>query len=392
MPNVRDAVTIADLRAMAKRRLPDFAFAPMEAGCGDGGGPPGNVAAFERYRILPRALVDTRSVDQRTSLFGSTYDCPFGISAVGLADRMRPGTDIALATAAAEMRIPFILSGGSTTPVEEIAPIAKGYLWQQLYAARDQAITDDLMARAERTGCSVLVFTVDMLAPLWIEWLQRAGIALPSSVRRRAWPHVLAELLRHPRWAIAHARGGGLPTFEGWRPYAVPGASRAAIAAFAGAQMLAGHDWRQLEHVRRRWPGTLVVKGLLHPDDVRRATGMGADAVTVSNHGGNRNDRVLAPLEALPEAVAANAGTVPVLFDGGIRRGSDVMVARGLGADFSFVGRAALYGALAGGTAGALRAIEILRSEVGRTLAQIGCPTFSDFDGSFLRDRAAGSS
>jgi len=384
MDSIDRAISIDDLRAAAQRRLPDFAFMPMEMGSGNGRGPQRNVAAFERYRLAPRVLINTRSVDQGVSLFGTRYDSPFGISAIGLADRMMPGTDEALAEAAASARIPFILSGGTTTPIERITKLAPGMVWQQLYAARTRSISDAFLGRGADCGCTVLVFTVDLLAPLWIDWLKRAGIALPASIQRRAWLRVIKEVLTHPSWSLAQARAGGLATFEGWRPYAKAGATRIELTDWVFSEMHGGHDWSYVEHVRKLWKGKLVIKGLLRQDDVARAFNLGADAVTVSNHGGNRLDNIVPPLEVLPEIAASRTPGQTVLFDGGIRRGSDILVARALGADLSFVGRAALYGALAGGARGALRAVEILRDEVARTLAHAGCPDVAAFDSSFL--------
>lgn len=379
------AVTIADLKAMARRRLPDFAFIPLETGSGDGSGPIRNVEAFRRRPLGARALVDVTEVRQAVTVFGRSYAAPFGVSAVGYANNLRRNADQWLAEAAAEADIPFMLSGGSSAAIEEIARIAPRHVWQQLYAARDPAITDDIVRRARDAGVEVLVYTADSPVPPRNDWLARSGIALPATVRPSAWPSVLWQAATHPGWSWDHAQRGGLPRMESWAPYAPPGSGVAAVARVFQRNVPCVHTWAEVERVRRLWPGALVVKGLVHPDDAARAAECGADAVTVSNHGGNKLDTMGAALDFLPPVAAAARGRIPLLFDGGIRKGSDVLTALALGADFTFVGRATLYGVIAAGLPGARRAIAILKDEIARTLALIGCPSARAMDETYLQ-------
>ncbi|GAA0322667.1 alpha-hydroxy acid oxidase [Sphingomonas oligophenolica] len=364
------AVTISDLQRAARRYVPDFAFKPAEIGTGDGRGPVSNVAAFAGYVLVPRVPESPVVPALATTLFGRSYALPFGISAIGYAGKMRADTDFALAQAAVAANIPFLLSGGSVASLEAVAKIAPDHVWQQLYAAADPAITDDFLARGLACGRDVLVLTVDMPTPPIPDWLLRSGILPPGSVARRAWPHFLWQLATHPRWTVGHVCRGGMPRMEGWAKYLPDGASPAAVAAFAHGQIVSGVSWPEVDRIRQRWPGKFVVKGLLHPDDVARAFALGADAVTVSNHGGNKMENAISSLAALE--TIRQAGTGPVFFDGGIRCGADLVTARALGSDFSFIGRAALYGALADGRAGALRAIAILQEQLERSLMHLG--------------------
>ena len=386
----RNAVTIGDLRSMARRRLPEFAFAPMETGSGDGSGPLRNVEGFRRLLLSARALVDVTEVRQETTLFGKTYASPFGISAVGYANNFRRHADQMLAEAAAEANIPFMLSGGSTAAIEEIARIAPDHVWQQLYAARDPSITKHIVNRARDAGVKVLVHTVDSPAPPRNDWLARSGIGIPTSVRWSAWPYVLWQAATHPRWSLDHAVRGGLPSLESWAPYAPPGSGSAAIARVFKQNVPTVETWADVERLRRLWPGRYVIKGLVEPADARRALDLGADAVTVSNHGGNKLDRMAAAIDSLPIVAPAVKGIAPLLFDGGIRRGTDLLAALALGADFCFLGRATLYGVIAGGAAGAHRAIAILQDELARALALVGCPDIAEIGPHFLHRDAPG--
>jgi hypothetical protein len=209
---------------------------------------------------------------------------------------------------------------------------------------------------------------------------RRNGFALPLKLR----PSILAEMLLHPAWILEYLRAGGLPTMGVWQRYAPAGATPAEVGAFFRTQSPSIQTWRELAHLRSLWPGIFVIKGIQHPDDALRAVECGFDGIIVSNHGGKVFDALPSPLETLPAVRAAVPRTIPVMMDSGVRRGTDILIARALGADFVFVGRATLYGVVAGGEAGADRAVALLADEVHRALAMIGCPRAADLDGGFL--------
>jgi L-lactate dehydrogenase (cytochrome)/(S)-mandelate dehydrogenase len=200
----------------------------------------------------------------------------------------------------------------------------------------------------------------------------------------RLRPSIALEALRHPGWLLDYFRGGGFPRMESWARYAPPGTDAPGVADFFRSQSPTVQTWRDLAELRQRWTGKLILKGIQHPDDALRAEASGVDAIIVSNHGGKAFDPLPSPLETLPAIKSAVGGRMPVMLDSGIRRGSDIVIARCLGADFTFVGRPALYGVAAGGEAGATRMIEILKREVDLALALVGCPRFADLGPEFL--------
>lgn len=361
------AVSIDDLRRLARRRVPRVAFDYMDGGAESESGLARNRAAFDRLRLVPRYLVDVSSRDISTELFGRRWAMPFGVAPTGLASLIWPGADFMLARAAAAADVPYILSTAATASLEDVAKAAPGHGWFQLYAGRDQDIVDDLVRRAHAAGYPVLVVTVDIPVPGKRDRDLRNGLTLPLRVSARQ----VADVLRRPAWLLASARAGA-PRFRNIEPY-VKAARATSLAEAMALQTSGNFDWGRLKRVRAAWPGKMVVKGLMAPDDVKRAADEGADGVILSNHGGRQLDAGPAPIELLPQALAAVQGRIPIMLDSGIRRGGDVLRALALGAAFCFVARATLYGVAAGGEAGAARALAILRDEVDRTLGQLGC-------------------
>jgi L-lactate dehydrogenase (cytochrome)/(S)-mandelate dehydrogenase len=375
------AVNIEDLHRMAKRRLPKIAFDFIEGGVEDELGISRNEAAFRRHRLMPRYLVDVSKRDQTAKLFDRVYASPFGISPTGAAALFRPGADLMLAESAAGANIPFVMSGASTASMEKAASIAPTHTWYQLYVARDSKISEDLIRRARDAGLGTLVLTVDVPISTKRERNIRNGFGRPL---RMTWKTKL-EALTHPGWLVDYWKNG-TPLIENWAPYAGAGANADQVADFVSSQMPSVPTWEDLEKFRKLWPRHLVVKGILHPDDARRAADIGVDGIIVSNHGGRQLDRAPASLEALPAIKKAVGDRVTLMLDSGVRRGADILIALALGARFVFVGRATLYGAAAGGIPGVRRAISILRNEIDLTMAQIGCPSLDQLDAGFLCD------
>jgi len=378
---LENAVNIEDLHRMAKRRLPKIAFDFIEGGVEDELGISRNEAAFRRYRLMPRYLVDVNKRDQSAKLFDRVYASPFGISPTGAAGLFRPGADLMLAESAAGANIPFVMSGASTASMEKAAGVAPTHTWYQLYVARDPKISEDLIRRARDAGLGTLVLTVDVPVGSKRERNIRNGFSRPLKM---TWQTKL-EALTHPGWLMEYMRTG-TPLIENWAPYAGAGANADQVADFVAHQMPSIPTWEDLEKFRKLWPRHLVVKGILHPDDARRAADIGVDGIIVSNHGGRQLDRAPASLEALPAIRKAVGDRVTIMLDSGVRRGADILIALALGARFVFCGRATLYGAAAGGIPGVRKAISILRSEIDLTMAQIGCPSLDQLDASFLCD------
>ena len=385
-----DAINIEDLHRIARRRLPRIIFDYIEGGVEDERGLQRNEAAFHQHRLLPRYLVDVSKRDQSRSAFGRTYASPFGISPTGgVALYQRRGGELLLAEAAAASNIPYIMSGGSSHSMEEAARIAPNNVWFQLYAAKDGDISDALIGRARDNGLGALVLTVDVPVHPKRERNYRNGFSrvrsgtLLESLKLK--PSILAEAITHPAWVIEYLRHGGAPGLGNWTPHAPPGSSTAEVIQFGRTQTPASaQTWRDFERYRRLFPRALVVKGILNPADALRAVELGADGILVSNHGGRQLDQAPASLDALPAIRAAVGDKATVMLDSGVRRGADILIALCLGAQFVFSGRPNLYGAVAGGLPGVLKAVSIFHDEIDMVMAQIGCPSLDQLGPDFL--------
>ncbi|NNE83305.1 MAG: alpha-hydroxy-acid oxidizing protein [Alphaproteobacteria bacterium] len=367
---VEKAVNIDDLYRMAKRRTPKVAFDFIEGGVEAETALPRNESAFNRYNLLPRYLTDVTKIDQTTTLFGRSWAHPFGFAPTGAAGLFRMGSDLNLAAAAAKANIPYVMSGASNDTIEDVARIAPDQTWYQVYAARDIKITEDMIRRCADAGLGALVLTVDVpIRPR----RERNARNQYSHDLRKITPGRIIDGILHPRWTYEYLRNGGAPTMGNWVPYAPSGSNVHQVLDFMATQTPAsGQTWHELETYRRLWKGPLIVKGILHPDDATRAADLGANGVIVSNHGGRQLDRAPASLDAFPAIKAAVGDRMTVMLDSGVRRGADIIIGLCLGADFVFVGRAAVYGVVAGAEAGATRTIDILSQQLATNLAQMG--------------------
>ncbi len=328
---------------------------------------------------MPRYLVDVSVRDQSTTLFGRTYSSPIGIAPTGLAGLFRHGADLMLAEAARDANVPFIMSGSSTGSIEDLGKLAPDHGWYQLYSAKDQAVSEDMIKRVSDAGLRTLVFTVDVPEGSNRERNTRNGWTRPLKL---TWKTKF-EALMHPAWMMQWLRHG-TPYFDNWAKYAGPDATADKVADLVAYQNRAPMSWKHVERYRELFKGNFVLKGIMHPDDAIRAQALGVDGIMVSNHGARQLDIAPSPLEVLPAIRDAVGDKMTVMFDGGIRRGMDAIVALCMGAKFCFVGRPTLYGVTAGGVAGASTALQIFRREIDLTQAQIGAPTIADLGPQFL--------
>jgi (S)-mandelate dehydrogenase len=369
-------VTVDDLRLRAKKHLPRILFDWIEGGAGDEAALRDNEDAISRVRFLPRYMIDVTQRSQSKTLFGRTYDSPFGIAPTGYAGVFRPQADTILAGAAKRANLPFILSGTSVDSIETVMQAAPEHAWYQLYGAADPQITTDMIRRADRAGCAALVITIDIPVAARRERDLRNGFAIPLALT----PRLLLDGMMHPAWAVRYLANGGMPVMENWRPYAPSGANAMEVAQFANTHSYCVQTWDHLKLFRDLWPRKLVVKGVSHPEDAAIAVELGADGIIASNHGGRQSDRLAAVPHVIPLLRDAVGAKFPLMIDGGIRRGTDVLAALCVGADFVFAGRAPLYGAVASGEKGADRALDILREELDAIMGQIGCLSLEDTD------------
>jgi (S)-mandelate dehydrogenase len=376
---MKGVVNIEDLRKLAKKRLPKIAYDFIEGGTDDETGLVTNEQAFRQARIVPRYLVDVTVRDQSTTIFGRTYSSPIGIAPTGLAGLFRHGADLMLAEAARDANVPFIMSGSATGSIEDLGKLAPDHGWYQLYSSKDEAISEDLIKRTGDAGLKTLVFTVDVPEGSNRERNQRNGWGRPLKLSLAS----KLEALEHPGWMLQWLRHG-TPYFSNWAKYAGEGASAEKVADLVAYQNRAPMTWKHVERFRSIFKGNFVLKGIMHPDDAVRAHSLGVDGIMVSNHGGRQLDNAPSPLHVLPAISEAVGDKMTVMFDGGIRRGLDAIIALCMGAKFVFQGRPTLYGVTAGGVQGAKTALGIFRKEIDLSMAQMGATRISDLGPQYL--------
>lgn len=369
------ALNIEDLRTLARRKVPSFAFSYVESGAEDHVTLEHNREVFKGLRLIPRQLRDVSEIDTSTRFFNRPVSLPFAICPTGYNGMLNRHGDLKLAKAARNFGIPFIQSTMSTSSIEAIAAELQGNEhWFQLYVLKDRTISQRLMRRAAAVGCDTLVITTDSVI-----------IGNREDDRRNfVRPQVLTiakklNAIRHPRWALDVIWPDGIPIFGNLTEFLPKHQwSTAGGAHFISEQMERGLDWRRIDEIRDDWPGKLVIKGLLHPQDIALALQHGADGVILSNHGGRQLDGSVSPMEQLPAVVERFADQCEIFLDSGFRRGSDIAKALALGARGAFLGRATLYGLAAGGQQGVETALQMLSDELQTCMGQLGCANIQD--------------
>jgi L-lactate dehydrogenase (cytochrome) len=368
---LRRILALEDLEAAARRVLPRPIFGYVSGGVETDASMRANRSVWDEVGFVPKILVDTAARTYRTTLFGRSYDAPFGIAPMGGTAMAAFQGDLVLARAAAAANIPMILSGASLTPLErvrEAAPTA----WFQAYVPGEEGPIAQLVERVARAGYETLVLTVDVQVVANRENNIRNGFHVPLRPSLRlAW-----DCTVRPRWLF------GMLLRTLWRhgmPHLENMGRRVPLISRTDEREPGRRDklsWKHLELIRRLWKGRLVVKGILDRDDARLARESGVDGIIVSNHGGRQLDGAVAPLRVLP-GIAAEAGTMIVMLDGGVRRGTDVLKALALGAQFVFIARPFLYAAAIAGEAGVRHTINLLQEELDRDMAMLGIETLA---------------
>ena len=373
---IERAASIDDLRRLAKRRIPRFAFDLVDGGAESERNLRRNVEAFEEVQLTPRYMVDVSEPDTRATMFGQAFDAPFGMAPIGMLNAFWPDADLILAKLCARENVPYVASSAASTTLERLAEAADGNGWFQLYVSGDAAVTESLIARAEASGYGVMMVTADVPAAGKRDRDIRNRLSVPF----RITPEVLVELIANPTWSLATLRHGR-PNIAN---YADLLRSATSYADVQKTLITPGFTWEHLERLRDRWSGALLVKGILHPQDALRCAGIGCDGIVVSNHGGRQVAFGPPTIEALPDISEAVGGRIAIILDSGVRRGADILRAKALGADFALTGRALAFGVGAGGAAGAQRAMEILKLELVRALGQLGVSSYGDVGSSAL--------
>lgn len=366
--HLRRYLALDDFEHAARRHLPKSIFGYVSGGVETDLSLRSNLDAFARWRFVPRALRDTSARSTRRRLMGAEYGVPFGIAPMGFSALAAYDGDVALARGAQAAGSLAICSAASFTPLERVAQAGQS-TWFQAYLPGDEPRIAGLVDRLLRAGYDTLVVTADVPVPGNRENNARNGFDAPF----RLDPRLVWQGMTHPRWTIGtlgrEFLARGMPHFENMEAVQGPPLfSRDLVRSMIARDRLC---WDNIAMIRRRWPGRLVLKGILSVEDARRAADHGADGIIVSNHGGRQLDGTIDPLAVLPDLRAAS-GEMSVMLDSGIRRGSDVMKALALGADFVFVGRPFLYAAAVAGEAGVRHAAALLREEIARNMAMLG--------------------
>ena len=362
------ATTVGELRAIARRRTPRAVFDYVDGAAESEISLRRAYEAFARVEFTQRVLRDVSSVDTACEVVGTPSSLPLVLAPTGFTRMMHHEGEYAVARAAARAGVPYALSTMGTVSVEDLAEaVPQGRHWFQLYLWKDRQASRDLIRRAAAAGYSTLVLTVD--TPVAGRRLRdvRNGMTIPPALTART----LADMATHPAWwfnllTTPPLEFATLTRFEG------------TVADLVDRMFDARASLTDLAWLRENWSGSVVVKGVMHPDDARSVVDLGVDAVVVSNHGGRQLDRTAAPLDVLPQVVDAVSGRAEVLLDTGITDGADIVAAVANGATGCMVGRAYLYGLMAGGERGVDRALAILADQVSRTMRLLGVDRISD--------------
>jgi L-lactate dehydrogenase (cytochrome) len=375
---------IDDLRELARRRVPRAFFDYADSGSYNEETLRANRADLEAIRLRQRILVDVSSRSLATTIVGQKIAAPFVLAPIGLCGMQRGDGEILSARAANEAGIPFTLSTMSINSVEDVAEATAKPFWFQLYVIHDRGFSKELLGRAVKAKCNALVLTVDLQVLGQRHRDIKNGMTVPPEIRLKNIIDVAAK----PAWAWSILKGKR-KTFGNLAGHVKGMENVNSLAAWIAQQFDPALSWKDVEWIKSIWPGKLILKGILDPEDAKTAVKMGADAVVVSNHGGRQLDGAESSISALPRIADAVGNDVELMFDGGIRTGGDVMRALALGARACMIGRAYIYGLGAGGQAGVSKAIDILAKELSVAMALTGTNTIKEIGPHVLVNGAA---
>lgn len=379
---LRRAASVADLRAIARRRLPRGVFDYIDGGAEDERALRANVDGFTRRTFRPRVLRDVGAVDPSTTLLGRTLPFPLVLAPTGFTRIADPEGELAVARAAERAGLPYALSTLSTRSIEEVAAVSDGDRWLQVYVWRDRGLLKEMIARARDAGYSTLLLTVDTAVLGRRERDVRRGFSLPPSVG----PGTLIDGALHPGWTWAFVRADPIRFANVVGRTVGDGADPVSLADYINSQFDPSLSWHDVEWMMGEWDGPLVLKGIQTVADARLAADAGVPAIALSNHGGRQLDGAPAPVDLIAPVTDAVGDRVEVICDGGIRRGGDIVTAVALGARACMAGRAYLYGLGAAGERGVDHVLGLLRSDTERTMALVGARTVADLDRDLVSD------
>jgi len=371
---------VSDLRRIARSRLPRGVFDYIDGGAEDEIALTENSLAYARWRFRPRVLRDMGAIDTSTKLLGRALPIPLVLAPTGFTRIFDPEGEVAVARAAGRAGIPYALSTLSTRSIEEVAAVADGDLWFQVYAWRDRGLLAEMIGRAKAAGYRAIVLTVDTAVLGRRERDVRRGFTLPPKIGL----DTIFDGVMHPAWTWAFVRSDPI-TFSNVRGHSVgDGTDAVSLAEYINSQFDPRLSWKDVDWIRTIWDGPVVIKGIQTVDDARIAADIGVDAIALSNHGGRQLDGAPPILELVSPVADAVGGRIEIICDGGVRRGSDIVKAVALGATACMAGRAYLYGLGAAGEAGVDFVLEHLAGGVEHTMALIGCTSIDELGSQFV--------
>lgn len=365
--------SIDDLRNKAKSKIPKFAFEYLDGGCNEDVNLFRNTDDIRALELLPFYIRDFKEASLKTNLFGHTYDAPFGIAPVGLQGLIWPNAPEILAKAAFEHNIPFILSTVSTSSIERIMEITEGNAWYQLYHPAESIIKDDIIKRAEVSGCEVLVILADVPSFGFRPRDIRNGLAMPPKMSLRN----MLQIVGRPEWAL-RTLFHGQPAFETMKPYMPKGLNMKQLGLYMNKTFSGRLNAERISAIRDKWKGKLVLKGVATDEDAQLAVQLGLDGIIVSNHGGRQLDAGQSAIKPLIQIAPKYKDKLTVMMDSGIRSGPDVARSLAAGADFTFLGRTFMYGVGALGNEGGNHTIGMLKTQLKQVMDQVGCERVED--------------
>ncbi len=361
------------LAKRAKQRMPGFAYDYLTGGCFSEMNLARNTQEIREVQLQPYYLRDFQGADQTTTLFGKTYNAPFGIAPVGLQGLMWPRACEILAQAAVDHNVPFCLSTVSTASIETIAEITDGNFWFQLYHPAEDELRNKLLQRAADAGCQTLVILADTPSFGYRPKEIRNGLSIPPRMTLRN----IMQMLWHPRWCMEQLIAGA-PAFQTMKPYIPKGMKMKHLGLFMAKTFSGRLTEDKIKPIRDIWKGNLVVKGIVNEEDAEKAIALGVDGLIASNHGGRQLDAGQSTIKPMAELAKRFKGQVTLMMDSGIRSGSDVAASIAMGAEFTFVGRAAMFGVCAMGKQGGDQSLAILKRQLQQVMEQIGCEKVED--------------
>jgi L-lactate dehydrogenase (cytochrome) len=368
-----DYPSIEHLRQRGRQRVPRFAFEYLEGGCFSNRNLQRNLDEIHQVQLRPYYLRDYPGSDLKTELFGHTYDAPFGVSPIGLQGLIWPRATEILATAAHQHNLPFILSTVATSSIETIADITQGKAWFQLYHPREDQLRNQLLDRARSAGLPVLVILADTPTFAYRPKEIRNGLSIPPRMTLRN----ILQMMLHPTWSFSQLAAGA-PQFQTMKPYLPKGLNLKHLGLFMNRTFEGRLNPAKIAAIRDRWPGKLVVKGIVTEEDAETALSLGVDGFIVSNHGGRQLDAGQSTIQPLTQLARSFGHRTTIMMDSGIRSGPDIACTIASGAQFTFMGRSFMYGVAALGQRGGQHTMIMLKRQLQQVMEQIGCEKIKD--------------